>query len=164
MSINKEIILIQARQMYEMGLLEREQAVYDQALECYQQAEKLYSKINDQKGVVECYNQMANVYKHLGNYPNSMSYFQRALVICEENSFPKKRALILANMGTLFNFQSEYEKAIAHWEEALRFHRQNEDIFYESVCLGDVATSYLKVGRLDDAERALKRSLHLHRE
>ena len=117
MSMNDEIILIQARQLYEMGLLEREQAVYDKALDFYQQAEKLYTKINHQRGVVECYNQIANAHKHLGKYATAMSYFQRALVICEENSLPKKRALILANMGTLFNFQSEYEKAILHWEE-----------------------------------------------
>ena len=164
MSSELDLTAIQARQLYEMGVLEHNQGNVQSATEYYLEAKDLYLQTEDFEGIAECCNQLANICKHTGRYDESMDYFQQALSISNAHELSKKKALVLANMGTLFNFRSEHQKAVEHWEEALRIHRQNGDVYFESICLGDVATAYLNLGQILKAKAALEGALKLHRE
>ena len=106
------------------------------AIEYYLEAKDLYLQVEDFEGIAECCNQLANICKHTARYDDAMDYFQQALSISKAHGLTKKKALVLANMGTLFNFRSEHQRAVEHWEEALEIHRgKNGDVYFEDICL-----------------------------
>ena len=62
-------------------MLFKEQSDYTKALDYYDQAMAIYSRVNDEDGIGDCYTNMGVAYKSLGQYDEALAYYALAIDI-----------------------------------------------------------------------------------
>ena len=100
----REILTLRAKQWMSEGHLEREQASYVQAMNCYQKALQTFERLEDALGIAQAKGQMGNVFKQTSRYAEALEVFQSALQITKKNELHRQRGVTLANMSTLYSF------------------------------------------------------------
>lgn len=120
-----------------------------------------YIEKNDKRHLPEAYYYAGRVYRDLGDAPQALEYFEKALeALPEEGKYPLK-GKIYSQMGTLFGYQNMYAEAL----EMYRKGRECGHILKDSVglifTLRDIANMYRELGRQDSALVYLKEANHL---
>lgn len=110
-----------------------------------------YIKKDDKRHLPEAYYYAGRVYRDLGDAPQALDYFEKAVEALPENGGYKLRNKIYSQMGTLFAYQNMYE-------EALRMYRMSHNcdiIMKDSVgmiyTLRDMANMYIELDKQDSA-------------
>lgn len=120
-----------------------------------------YLEKDDERHLPEAYYYAGRVYRDLGDAPQALEYFEKALeALPEEGKYPLK-GKIYSQMGTLFGYQNMYAEAL----EMYRKGRECDHILKDSVglifTLRDIANMYRELGRQDSALVYLKEANHL---
>lgn len=101
-----------------------------------------YLEKDDERHLSEAYYYAGRVYRDLGDAPQALEYFEKALeALPEEGKYPLK-GKIYSQMGTLFGYQNMYAEAL----EMYRKGRECDHILKDSVglifTLRDIANMY----------------------
>ncbi len=87
---------------------------YPEAINEYNKALNLYSKLNDQPHLAMTYNNLGIVYKYLGNYAKAIEYYKKSLAIGESAGNQFLIAANMTNIGNVYAMQKKYQKAIEY--------------------------------------------------
>ncbi len=99
----------------QMGSHFTSKGFYDSSVLVFDLALKNLAAINDSYYIGKVYNQLGILKGNKGNYPEALDYFFKSLSIFENTSDAGKRMSIAAayeNIGTIYNFTKNYDKAI----------------------------------------------------
>ena len=99
----------------------------------------------------EAYYYAGRVYSDLGDAPQSLAYFQRALDAMREDEDMKIKTKTYAQMGTLFIFQHLYSNALEMFKQSLQCDFTMKDSVGIIFNYRDIATIFRYVGEADSA-------------
>lgn len=100
-----------------------------------------YTSVLPPQGLLTRYNSalvcnyLGFLYERMGNYPQSVSYYDEALAIQRSLTDTHGEAVTLTNQGELLRSRGENERALANFERAYMLNQQQPDPLIESVIL-----------------------------
>ncbi len=106
----------------QMGSHFTSKGFYDSSMIVFDLAIKNLAAIKDTYYIGKVYNQLGILKGNKGNYPEALDYFFKSLSIFESTNDAGKRMSIAAayeNIGTIYNFTENYDKAIFYLEKCI---------------------------------------------
>jgi len=95
-----------------IGNIYRFQRDFHKAAETYLEAQKIYEKLNDSRGLTETYTNLGLAFFEQSLNSEAEEYFNKALLLAENNQNQSMVSNILANLAGLYNKQKKYDLAI----------------------------------------------------
>lgn len=106
---------------------------------------------------------LANAFIKIGNYPRALEFYLDKLKIEEKRNNPRNLASVIMNIGIVYLYQEQYDKALSYYFKADSVINASnvEDLKYNSALnIGDV---YNRLNKNDSAFFYFKKSLELAR-
>jgi len=110
-----------------------------------------YEQEGDKKHLPEAYYYAGRVYRDLGDAPQALDYFEKALDAMQKNENLKVKSKVYAQMGTLFSYQNLYVEAIEACKQSLQCKLISNDSIGMIFSYRDIAGNYLQQGQQDSA-------------
>ncbi len=119
--LDEERILARQDFMMAQTLMEQEKPQsYLQAIDKYLCATGFYVNVGDLNRAATIFNKMADIcLAQLDNKDKALSYYNKALELCNKTDNQYGQATILHNMGYAFRLMNDFEKAHQHYSKAL---------------------------------------------
>lgn len=110
-----------------------------------------YEREGDKKHLPEAYYYAGRVYRDLGDAPQALDYFEKALDAMQENENLKVKTKVYAQMGTLFSYQNLYVEAIDMFKHSLQSNLILKDTVGMIYNFRDMASNYQNLLQQDSA-------------
>ncbi|MEI7802163.1 MAG: adenylate/guanylate cyclase domain-containing protein [Bacteroidota bacterium] len=137
----------------------------DNALKFGVMAKELADKINFQRGSAYALKNIGIVYYMQGNYPETLDYWNKALVLFRKLNDKIGEANILSNTGTIFFNNGDDTKALEYYLNSLHISEQTGNKLRIASALGNIANVYLnKTATLDKALEYFMKALPISEE
>ncbi|MFF4623405.1 AfsR/SARP family transcriptional regulator [Nonomuraea jabiensis] len=107
------------------------------------------------------HNQLGCIDKNQGRFEPAVEQFKRALVCWDRAGLPLRKAGTLHNLGTTYGKLGRFDDALATMDEAIATARASGQRDYQASILNGRAGVLIRMGRLDDAIDAGRRSLEI---
>lgn len=140
-----------------MGIILVYQSKYDSALHYYFDALAILQKLNDTIAIAHRYNNIANVYKDMDNYPLALKYYFEA----EKIKLTDRGA---QNIGGTYLLMNEPAKAKAYLLRSLDLYNQDDEFDNTGVAIvnEELGNLYSLAGKTDSAIYYLTRALKIY--
>lgn len=126
-----------------------------------------YIEKNDKRHLPEAYYYAGRVCRDMGDAPQALGYFEKALEALPADGGYKLKSKIYSQMGTLFAYQRLYAEALELYESGGRCDSILKDSVGMVFKLRDIANMYIELGKQDSAlicfEKANQLSQQLRR-
>lgn len=133
----------------------------DTSLSLAQDALYLARRINYVEGQSRSLGILANTFRILGNYPRALELNLQKLKLEETRHVPRNLASVLMNIGIVYVFQEEYNKALEYYSKADSvITTDNVEDFKYNIAL-NIGDAYDKFNKSDSAYLYFKRSLDI---
>src|SRR5919202_3754137 len=109
-------------------------------------------------------NTIANIYVRLGEYTQSLNYYQQALAIAKELNDPDREVTTLNSMGRVYTRLGEYTKALDYLQQALARGQQSNNPDRKVTTLNKVGEVYENLGQYAKALEYLQQAVTIRRE
>ncbi len=120
-----------------------------------------YMEKNDKRHLAEAYYYAGRVYRDLGDAPQALGYFQKAITSLPESGQHSMRSKIYSQMGTLLAYQDIYDEAIKMFRESYKYDKMEKDSVGIIYTLRDIGNMYQGLGQLDSTLFYLKEANRL---
>jgi tetratricopeptide (TPR) repeat protein len=127
----------------------------------------LAQKIKYVEGESKSLGKLANAFNQIGNYPSALEFYLRQLKLEEKRNNPQNMTSVLLNIGSVYLYQEEYDKALDYYYRAdSLMHTINATdskfgfTLKYAIAL-DIGDLYNRIGKMDSAIIYFQRSLNL---
>lgn len=120
-----------------------------------------YTRKDDHRHLPEAYYYAGRVYRDLGDAPQALDYFQKAIETLPAEGEYELKSRIYSQMGTLFYYQMMYEEALPCHKNSLVCDISLKDTAGMILSLRDIAEDYWGLQKLDSTEYIYKEALQL---
>ena len=110
---------------------------------------RYYEDKRDLRHLPEAYYYAGRVASDLGDAPQALDYFQRALDAMPEDGMIYLRDRVVSQMGTLFSAQGLYKEALKMYKKSLQCSEELKDSVGVIYSLRDIAYAYWCLGQND---------------
>ena len=114
-----------------LGVTRQNMEEHDQALNHYFASLEINEKMNNRMGMANNFNNIGSMYYELGNYPQALIYFKKALAVYEEkNSDGSMLGTVgdiskpVGNISMIYKATEKYDSALIFAEKALVLNRE----------------------------------------
>ena len=111
----------------------------------------------------EAYYYAGRVYRDLGDAPQALAYFQRALKAMPEDQMYSLHAKVYAQAGNLFAYQCLYTDALLMIKRSLKYNILSKDSVGMIFCYRDIANTFRSLAQTDSALWYVQKSCELSR-
>lgn len=143
------------------GIIAKKRGQYAESLDYYQNALRIFERINNMHHCALVLGNIGVVYKNLSDYQQSLQYYQKALEIYEQINIPLSEAIVLGNIGILYRHLEKYDTALAYLFRALAINEEHNNIHGIETELGNIGNVYKDMGEYDAARSYQLRALSL---
>jgi tetratricopeptide (TPR) repeat protein len=129
----------------------------DSAMMCYKEALGVFTKIDDEKGISACYNNLGLIAQETGKYDDALDFYKRSIEMDRKLGDEIGVALTMENMADIHIYRGEIRKAFALTNECFKTYRK----------LGDkpgMMVSYINRGAEYDYLKQYENSVHDYME
>jgi signal transduction histidine kinase/tetratricopeptide (TPR) repeat protein len=129
---------------------------YDSATAVFNEAIKKFTLINDKYFTAKVYNQLGILKGNKGNYLEALDYFFKALAVFETSTNTNAKsslAGVYENIGTIYNFTENYDKAILFLEKCIAVLQQLKNKQSE------IALNYTNIGTVYQKQSNTKKAI-----
>ncbi len=130
------------------------------ALEAYLEALKIFNG-RDPGGYNNVLNNIATVYKQLGDYESAMKQYNLGLEYAEKTKNTRTIGINKINRGLLFKAMGEYDLALKDLWEALEIMEEMRYTYAISAIYHNLGETFYSAGRIDSAIAYLNKSQEL---
>ncbi|MCD4819880.1 MAG: tetratricopeptide repeat-containing sensor histidine kinase [Candidatus Cloacimonetes bacterium] len=134
--------------IFKLSVICSNEGNYEIALNNLTAAQRLYQKMNNQKGIASCLRLMGTIYGQIDNYKKALSYSMNALE--KENSFYPKNDFIIAgilnNIGIIYKYLKNYEKSLEYHFKALNIREKIEKEIEMASSFNNIGVVYEVMG------------------
>jgi signal transduction histidine kinase len=135
-------------------------SIPDSAIILDQQAYLIAKKNNWEKAMGHQLNNIASDYDQLGDYANSIQYYQRSLRIGEQTGDSVQIVNAYGNIGAAYLSKQDYQKAVPYMmltQKLLKDYSKKHQLkgqykTLEAINLGNIGEAYISLQKLDSAE------------
>lgn len=110
-----------------------------------------YVEEDDRQHLPEAYYYAGRVYRDLGDAPQALDYFGKALTLLSDDREQPLKSKIYSQMGTLFLYQDIYDEALNIFKKAYQYNILRKDSVDMVYNLRDMADAYRGNNELDSA-------------
>jgi tetratricopeptide (TPR) repeat protein/serine/threonine protein kinase len=160
----REMAVMEATRLMELGVIEREQGNHQEALRCFHQANEIAQQYKDQRIEGQAIGELGNIYRVLGQDDRAIAYYIQAIDIVHEVGNQLGEGNWLGNLGTIYEGQGQYARALECFNQALELTRMAGHRRHEGIRLGNMANVYQAQGEHDRALEVLTEALEIARE
>ncbi|MBK7668140.1 MAG: tetratricopeptide repeat protein [Sphingobacteriaceae bacterium] len=144
-----------------MAAIYKNQHENEKALELIKKCRKVFEKEGDKVGVAFCLNNAGALYRDMGNISLALQYLQESLALGQKIGNKSRVANAAVNIGVLYDGIKRTDSALIYFKEANGLYNELEDKEGLASCLNNIANTYLREGRLTEAEKASLSSLEI---
>ena len=142
-----------------IGAIYYVQADYVKALENHLLSLKYAELVNDKLRMLTALNNIGTVYFiKEATWDKALTYFLRALPLCEDLGNKDALGAISVNIGNIYFKKNEDVKALSYFKKSLDAYGNSDGVQFAYIALG---TLYLKEGNYDNALNSFKTALSL---
>jgi tetratricopeptide (TPR) repeat protein len=149
----------------------KDRGAYDSASTYAQRALALNRQLRISRGVIDACNTLATIQRHTGNYPAALNYFLQGLHVADSVKDKEYEPVILSNIGNLYYFEKDYEKALQYQLKAKKMRlellkRKRNEITIRNLAnvIANIGIIYYVTGRPDSSIAGWQQALQLYRE
>lgn len=110
-----------------------------------------YMEENDEQHLPEAYYYAGRVYRDLGDAPQALNYFEKAVDALPEEDGYQIKSKIYSQMGTLFSYQNANDEALKMYKKAQEYDIRLKDSTGMVFNLRDIAFECVCYGKTDSA-------------
>ncbi|MEM1425565.1 MAG: CHAT domain-containing protein [Cyanobacteria bacterium P01_H01_bin.130] len=129
-----------------------------------QRANQLYSAAGDRIGESTTLNNIGEIYRGWGQYPQALERYQQALAISRELGDRTVEGTVLSNMGLVYYSQGNSAQALDYYQRALAIRREVSDLVGEGTTLNNIGLIHHSQGQYSQALEYYQQSLAIRRE
>lgn len=151
----------------QIAFLYRQESKYDQAIEYYFNALRLYEALSDTRNIAEVltgigvvYSIKSEVSKTQGN-PLGLEYLSKAASLYEQLGDKRTLAKVVVNLGNAYWEVGDSAQALTHYYRAINLQRQLADTNDLATSFVGIGNVYFKQERLDSALAYYQQALAL---
>jgi CHAT domain-containing protein/Tfp pilus assembly protein PilF len=156
-----ESLAEEALQLYELGYEQTDRGQFQEALATFERALALARQSGDRhlEGVI--LNDIAVVYRILGDYPQALEFLNQAFTLRQDINDTSGIGQTLVNFGAVYQSLSDYPQALDYYQQALPILQAEQERYGEAVILTNMGELYRQLGQpkkaLTSFENALSR-------
>ncbi|MBD2130112.1 tetratricopeptide repeat protein [Microcoleus sp. ZQ-A2] len=109
-------------------------------------------------------NTIATIYVRLGEYTQSLNYYQQALAIAKELNDPDREVTTLNSMARVYTRLGDYTKALDYLQQALARGQQSNNPDRKVTTLNSIGEVYENLGQYAKALEYLQQAVTIRRE
>lgn len=109
------------------GVLHKSVGEYDQALEVYSKAMRIFQDHGDEQAISSVLSNLGVVYEEQENFTQALDYYRQALAIDRKLGHDPQASIKLYNMGAVFFMQEQSDSAQKYFEESLTIEKEIEN-------------------------------------
>lgn len=156
---------LQADNLSEAAILERDKGNYPQALFYLFQAEKLYEQLASGRHFVAFTQMLAgNIYTLAGRYQRALQFLEKALTYYQQANLPDRLAQCQIYLSHVWQQLGRFDQAHHHLQQALAYYQANHQSTWHIITLNRQARIFLEEARLDEAAKGLVETMALARQ
>jgi tetratricopeptide (TPR) repeat protein len=137
---------------------------FAKASDAYRKALDLYHRLNDGQGMARVTARLGRAMLDNGRLAESHGILTEALSLATEHHEPLSNAYALTGLGIYAHLTGDDAEAVRRFEEAIQLRRTLGNLLSEAYTRHRLGMHYLRVCRLDDAERELRLARSLRRD
>lgn len=144
-----------------IGVIYKNQGVYDVALDYYIKSLRISNEIDDKKGSASSMNNIGTVYSLKGVYDKALIYFKESHDILK--SFNDRERLIgsLNNIGNAYSDKGDKDEALVYFTNALEMSNDLQTSYRSSEPLNNIGNIHFFREEYDEALDYYQRSLEI---
>ena len=135
---------------------------HDLALKYYLEALPLSEELNDQEAIGTVYVNLGEIYLTKGDDVSALNYFEKGLEAYQ--SVNGNTPYALYDLGRLYLFRKDYERALSYQKEAFDLAGQKNSKNEMAQASIGIAETYREMGKIREAIQAYKQSLEISSE
>jgi len=145
---------------HQLGTVRLQQQRSAEALEAYQEARDTFSRLNEPGTVAVAWHQIGMVHKKAGQPEAAEEAYNQSLAIQVRLGNQAGQANTLVTLGNLYaNLLQRPEEAVAFYERAAKIYGKIGDLAKEGITQSNLANSFRKLQRLEEARQAIRRAI-----
>jgi len=131
----------------------------DEALDAYFKSADAAIKADYALGEGTAYTTIADVYSIIGNHPNAMVYYNKAIVSLRHSQDSVRLAAALTNAGGEYFDNKKYDSALLYLNESMTISEKVNYLIGKAYNLGTMGMVYAKLGKNDLAEKNINEAI-----
>ncbi|MFO7863561.1 MAG: tetratricopeptide repeat protein [Salinivirgaceae bacterium] len=145
-----------------IGGLNSSMKKYEIGLNYYLEAEKLAIHTTHREAKGSLYNNIAIVYRKLGDSQGALEYYNKALQIYNSINWEYGQAYVLGNIGVLFeNSETSGDSALHYYNRALKIHEKLNDHYGIGITKINIALVLTQKKMFSKAEKLFHESISI---
>lgn len=151
--------------LYAIGVTHGMGGNYTESLDYLNRCLVLAAKHQDFIRVNQIYNSKGIVYKRIGDYPTSQSFYLKRLKLIDSLQLDQDTSVTYINLGILYDLMNQQDKAIESYEKALEIYTGPDRESMENTVLVNLAVIDYNNGDYEAAlDKFLKRQVYAQRQ
>jgi tetratricopeptide (TPR) repeat protein len=159
-----------ARILTLLGYSQRAVGRYDEAMRSFQEALEIARSAEDRACEIANLNHLSRASAAQKNYPEAVSYSQRALMLARSYGDSQGKANALVNLGYSEIFAAKqldsldeevYERAIDYLQQGLKLAERGEDLQSQAIAYNSLGIAYITISQPEIAIVSLNKSIEL---
>ena len=144
-----------------IGLVRRNRADYDGALECFEKSMGIRRKIGDLKGVAGSLNNIGIVYLHIGRCDDGLEILTEAAEVARKTDDRNLASSYICNLGIAYTTRGELAKAVELFSECMKVSESMGALPDVAAQLTNIGVAYCRMGDYDKALDYSERGLEI---
>ena len=126
---------------------------YSQAMKYLEESYNLFVELKDEERIVGSMNNLGNLHSEINEIDNAARYFTEASQLSKKSG--RKFADPLLNLGNIYFRQGNFQRAVAHYEEALIIERESNNRLGALNAIANLGITYAKAKQPSPAHQYL---------
>lgn len=146
-----QLALKAANGYYDLGFCYMLLASYDNSLQNYLQAARIYDSLSDKRRLFNTYMSVGNLYFNNNNHNKANEYYQISLQLARQKKDSLMEANVFTAMGNLFDKTKAYDSALYYLNKAHSIFEIKGDVYDRVNILSNLGLTYKHTHRNEEA-------------
>lgn len=153
-----------ARLITNIGVMQSRNANYYKASQSYLEALHIFEEMEDAESIAVIYQNMGEVMALQKNYDKAVGYFNSAITGFEKQKRFPSMAGVYLNLGQIYIELEQWDVAKHYLNKSYVIDTTYKLIHFESIALKLLGVTYLKVNKLESAEKLIEAAYQIQQE
>ncbi len=144
---------------FQLGTVRKNQGRDTEALAIYAEARDIFEALGEPLSVAGAWHQIGMVHRQADQFEPAERACRQALAISVQQKDRQGEASSLNELGNLYDAAGRLEEAVTFCRQAADIYAKLQDLRYEGVVRSNVADTFIKLHRYDEARRELHRAI-----
>lgn len=153
-NMSERLMKLPAAQKLLKGMIALNIEQYDNALNCFQQAQNLFKMMGDKSGEARAIASMGQVYVMQGELEKAENAFNRALTLFNQinnEEAQNDKGEIFLNFGLMYLKEGDYDKALKYFKQAQQLYQETHNRYGEAGVLAYLGMVHNQLGQYERA-------------